>query len=164
MTEETQKKELISIEEVVNWILLLVIFSVLVSIGSYVGYHHPIGLSLVGMFILSFVTLIGMLLEKYIPYNISSIIYISVIDLIIALPIMPTSEFVIYYVSHVELLSIVTVFLAYVGIGIDIGKSWDQFKSMGFGGILVTMAVITGTFLGSAIIAHFVLVLTGTPV
>ena len=53
MTEETQKKELISIEEVVNWILLLVIFSVLVSIGSYVGYHHPIGLSLVGMFILS---------------------------------------------------------------------------------------------------------------
>ena len=40
MTEETQKKELISIEEVVNWILLLVIFSVLVSIGSYVGYHQ----------------------------------------------------------------------------------------------------------------------------
>lgn len=162
MTEETQKKELVSIEEVVNWILLLVIFSVLVSIGSYVGYHHPISLSLVGMFILSFVTLIGMLLEKYIPYNISSIIYISVIGLIIALPIMPTSDFVIYYVSHVELLSIVTVFLAYVGIGI--GKSWDQFKSMGFGGIFVTMAVITGTFLGSAIIAHIVLVLTGTPV
>lgn len=40
MTEETQKKGLVSIEEVVNWILLLVIFSVLVSIGSYVGYHH----------------------------------------------------------------------------------------------------------------------------
>ena len=84
------------------------------------------------------------------------------IGLIVSLPIMPTSSFVIYYVSHVELLAIVTVFLAYVGVGM--GKNLDQFKTMGWRGAIVTIAVITGTYIGSALIAHIVLVLTGTPI
>ena len=73
---------------------------------------------------------------------------------------MPTSGFIVYYVSKIELLAIVTVFLAYVGIGM--GKNWDQFKKMGWRGAIVTVFVITGTYLGSAIIAHVVLILTGT--
>ena len=130
------------------------------QIGNYVGYKHPISESLVGMLILSFITLIGMLLERYVPLNISSIVYISLIGLVLSLPFMPTSGFIVYYVSKIELLAIVTVFLAYVGIGM--GKNWDQFKKMGWRGAIVTVFVITGTYLGSAIIAHVVLILTGT--
>ena len=74
---------------------------------------------------------------------------------------MPTSEFVLYYVSKVELLSIVTVFLAYVGIGM--GKSWDEFKALGWRAIVVTVLVIAATYYGAAIVAHIVLVLTGVP-
>ena len=136
------------------------IFSIIVVIGNYVGYKHPISESLVGMLILSFITLIGMLLERYVPLNISSIVYISLIGLVLSLPFMPTSGFIVYYVSKIELLAIVTVFLAYVGIGM--GKNWDQFKKMGWRGAIVTVFVITGTYLGSAIIAHVVLILTGT--
>lgn len=154
------ESESVSAHGITNWILLLLIFSVIVVIGNYVGYKHPISESLVGMLILSFITLIGMLLERYVPLNVSSIVYISLIGLVLSLPFMPTSGFVVYYVSKIELLAIVTVFLAYVGIGM--GKNWDQFKKMGWRGAIVTVFVITGTYLGSAIIAHVVLVLTGT--
>ncbi len=151
--------ESVPVEGVINWILLLVIFSVITVIGNYVGYNHPIAESLIGMGILSLITLIGVLLERYIPLNISSIIYISLIGLCLSLPFMPTAPTIVYYVSQIELLSIVTVFLAYVGIGM--GKNWDNFKAIGWRGAVVTVAVITGTYFGSLIIAHVVLIFTG---
>ena len=151
--------ENITVHGIFNWILLLAIFSIITVIGNYVGYKHPITDSLIGMFILSLLTLAGVWMERYLPFNISSIIYISVMGIILAFPGMPTSEFVSYYVSKIELLSIVTVFLAYVGIGM--GKSWNEFKALGLRAIIVTILVIASTYLGSAVVAHIVLVLTG---
>ena len=145
-----------------NWILLLGIFSIITTIGNYIGYKHPITDSLIGMLILSVITFTGVLMERKLPFNISSIIYISIIGILIAFPGMPTSKLVINYVSKVELLSIVTVFLAYVGIGM--GKSWNEFKALGWRAIIITIIVIASTYLGSAIVAHIVLILTGVPV
>ena len=54
-----------------------------------------------------------------------------------------------------------TVFLAYVGIGM--GKSWDEFKALGWRAIVITVLVIATTYYGAAIVAHIVLVLTGVP-
>ena len=153
--------ENVSVHGIFNWILLLAIFSVITVIGNYIGYKHPITDSLVGMAILSLITLVGVWMERYLPLNISSIIYISVIGIVVALPGMPTSNFVLHYVSQVELLSVVTVFLAYVGIGM--GKSWNEFKTLGARAIIITILVIASTYLGSAIVAHIVLVMTGVP-
>ena len=153
--------ENVSVHGIFNWILLLIIFSVITVVANYLGYHHPIEGSLVGMGILSLITLIGVWLERYLPFNISSILYISVIGILISFPGMPTSEFVLYYVSKIELLAIVTVFLAYVGIGM--GKSWDEFKALGWRAIVITILVIAATYYGAAIVAHIVLVLTGVP-
>ncbi len=153
--------ENVSVHGIFNWILLLIIFSIITVIGNYLGYKHPMADSLIGMAILSVVTLIGVWLERELPFNISSILYISVIGILIAFPGMPTSEFVLYYVSQIELLSIVTVFLAYVGIGM--GKSWDEFKALGWRAIVITILVIAATYYGAAIVAHIVLVLTGVP-
>ena len=141
--------------------LLLAIFSVITVVANYMGYHNPIEGSLVGMAILSVITLMGVWLERELPFDVSSILYISIIGILVAFPGMPTSEFVLYYVSKVELLSIVTVFLAYVGIGM--GKSWDEFKALGWRAVVVTVLVIAATYYGAAIVAHIVLVLTGVP-
>ncbi|WP_292807849.1 hypothetical protein [Methanobrevibacter sp.] len=153
--------ENVTVHGIFNWILLLVIFSIITVIGNNLGYKHPMADSLVGMGILSVITLAGVWLERYLPFNISSILYISVFGILLAFPGMPTSEFVLYYVSKVELLSIVTVFLAYVGIGM--GKSWDEFKALGWRAIVITVLVIASTYYGAAIVAHIVLVLTGVP-
>ena len=153
--------ENVSVHGIFNWILLLLIFSIITVIGNYLGYKHPIGDSFIGMGILSLITLIGVWLERELPFNISSILYISVMGIILAFPGMPTYQTVLYYVSHVELLSIVTVFLAYVGIGM--GKSWDEFKALGWRAIVITVLVIAATYYGAAIVAHIVLVATGVP-
>ena len=151
--------ENVSVHGIFNWILLLSIFSIITVVGNYLGYKHPIADSLIGMGILSLITLVGVWMERYLPLNISSILYISIIGIIIAFPGVPTSDFVLYYVSKVELLSIVTVFLAYVGIGM--GKSWNEFKALGWRAVIVTILVIASTYLGSAVVAHIILVLTG---
>ncbi|MBR5954472.1 MAG: hypothetical protein IK021_03535 [Methanobrevibacter sp.] len=153
--------ENVSVHGILNWIILLFIFSVITVIGNYLGYKHPMTDSLVGMGILSLITLAGVWLERELPLNISSIIYISVFGIVLAYPGMPTSDFVLHYVSQVELLSIVTVFVAYVGIGM--GKRWDEFKALGWRAIVITILVIAATYYGAAIVAHIVLVLTGVP-
>ena len=153
--------ENVTVHGIFNWILLLIIFSIITVIGNYLGYKHPMTDSLVGMAILSVITLIGVWMERYLPLNVSSILYISIMGIVLAFPGMPTSDFVLYYVSKVELLSIVTVFLAYVGIGM--GKSWDEFKALGWRAIVITVLVIAATYYGAAIVAHIVLVLTGVP-
>ena len=161
MTDFMDGSENVTVHGIFNWILLLSIFSVITVIGNYLGYKHPITDSLVGMMILSLITLMGVWMERYLPFDISSIIYISVMGIVIAFPGMPTSDFVLHYVSKIELLSIVTVFLAYVGIGM--GKSWDEFKALGWRAIVVTVLVIAATYYGAAIVAHIVLVLSGVP-
>ena len=161
MSDFIDGSENVTVHGIFNWIRLLIIFSVITAIGNYIGYKHPMTDSLVGMGILSLITLAGVWMERELPFNISSILYISIIGIVIALPGMPTSEFVLYYVSKIELLSIVTVFLAYVGIGM--GKSWDEFKALGWRAIIITMLVIAATYFGAAIVAHIVLVLTGVP-
>ena len=153
--------ENVSVHGIFNWIFLLAIFSIITAIGNYVGYKHPIQDSLIGMGILSFFALCGVWIERMLPLNISSIIYISVMGIALAFPTMPTSEFVTYYVSKVEVMAIVTVFLAYVGIGM--GKSWNEFKALGWRAIIITILVIASTYLGSAIVAHIILVMTGVP-
>lgn len=161
MPDLLEGSENVSVHGIFNWILLLIIFSIITVVANYLGYQHPMSGSLVGMAILSVVTLIGVWMERYLPFDVSSILYISIIGILIAFPGMPTSEFVLYYVSKVELLSIVTVFLAYVGIGM--GKSWDEFKALGWRAVVVTILVIASTYYGAAIVAHIVLVLTGVP-
>ena len=149
----------ITFKRVMYWILLLMIFSVITVCANYVGYRHPMMDALVGMFILSGITLLGLLMERLLPYQISNIIYISIIGCVLALPFMPTASFVNYYVSKVDLISICTVFLAYVGIGI--GREWKDFKKIGWRGIIVTIFVISGTYICSATVAQIVLILTG---
>ena len=162
MVDIIDGSENVSVHGILNWILLLTIFSIIVVVGNYIGYNHPIVDSLIGMAILSIITLVGVWMERYLPLNISSIIYISIIGIVLAFPGMPTSEALLYYVSQVELISIVTVFLAYVGIGM--GKSWDEFKALGPKAVIITILVIASTYLGSAIVEHIILVLTGVQI
>ena len=85
--------------------------------------------------------------------------FISIIGLILAILGVPTADFIARYVSQVDLTTICTAFLGYVGIAI--GKDWDDFKRIGWKGVIVALIVITGTYLGSASIANLTLFLTG---
>ena len=157
--EDEEDIDGLSIGKIKRWGALLFAFSVIVTVGNYVGYHTPIVDTFIGILIISIITFIGMVLERISPVHIQSIIFISIIGMIIAIPGVPTADFVSHYVSQVELTTICTAFLAYVGIAI--GKDWDEFKRIGWKGVIVALIVITGTYLGSASIANLTLFLTG---
>ncbi|WP_405275627.1 DUF3100 domain-containing protein [Methanobrevibacter sp.] len=142
-----------------RWGALLFVFSVIVAVGNFVGYRTSIIDSFIGMLIISIITITGMALERVCPGHIQSIIFISIIGLLVSIPGAPTANFVAHYVSQVELTTICTAFLGYVGIAI--GKDWDEFKRIGWRGVIVALIVITGTYLGSASIANLTLFLTG---
>jgi hypothetical protein len=151
--------EKISIKILVEWIGILLIFSIISAIGNVVGYQYPFMESLIGMFILCGISLAGLIIERYVPWEIPSILYISILGLLLALPISPVSDTLIYYTSRVELISLTTVLLAYAGI--SMGKDLGDFKKVGVKGVIVTFFVIFGTYVGSALIAQVVLMYTG---
>ena len=59
MAEIIDGSENVSVQGILNWILLLAIFSIITVIGNSIGFNHPIGDSLIGMAILSLITLAG---------------------------------------------------------------------------------------------------------
>ena len=142
-----------------RWIAFLLIFSFIVSVGNYIGFGSSFTDSFIGMVIISIITIIGMALERIIPYDIPSIIYISLIGILVAIPGVPTADFVVHFVSQIDLTTICTAFLGYVGIAI--GNDWEEFKKIGVKGIIITLIVISGTYLCSAAIAHITLLATG---
>lgn len=156
MAKMTIKKEHLKMTSVLDWLLMLLIFGVLTLIINTFSYKNPIMESIPGMLVLIAITFIGMLLAKLIPLKVPAIIYISLIALVISLPVCGAlSEFVYTSTSKISTLALCTVILAYSGVAI--GKSWAEFKKMGWRGIVVTLCVILGTFLGSALIAQLVL-------
>ena len=122
----------LSLGKLERWSVLLLIFSFIVAIGNWVGFGESIVNAFIGMIILSLITIAGMALERIISWNIPSLVYISVIGIILSLPIMPTSGVISYFVSQIDLSVICTSFLAYVGIAI--GNDWTKFKKMGWKG------------------------------
>lgn len=153
-------KAKLSITMVLEWIGILLIFSVMAAIGNWVGFQYPFFESLIGMFVLCIVSLVGLIIEKLLPYDsIPAIVYISLIGLFVALPFFPLSDQIIYYTSKVDLISLTTILLAYAGVAM--GKDLGSFKKVGVRGIIVTFAVIFGTYFLSAVIAHFALIYSG---
>ena len=88
MPDLLEGSENVSVHGIFNWILLLAIFSVITVIGNYLGYKHPMTDSLIGMAILSVITLIGVWLERELPFDVSSILYISIIGILVALGLL----------------------------------------------------------------------------
>lgn len=138
--------------------ILLMIFSLITSFGTWLGLNNSFINIFVGMIIISVITIVGMIISATLPYKIPSIVYISLIGILLVIPGVPTADLISYYVSYVDLTVICIVFMAYVGVAI--GEDWQIFKKIGLKGIVITFFVIAGTFLGSALIAQLVLTLT----
>ena len=149
----------LTFDNVIEWTLALLISGTIGIIGNYVGYSIGILESLPGLLILLAISVAGLALAKLIPLNIPAICYISVIGILIALPASPVGKAVVQYTDKIQLLSIATPVLAYTGL--SIGKSWADFKKIGWRGIIVTLLVLLGTFFTSALFAEILMKLQG---
>jgi len=94
-----------------------------------------------------------------IPWKVPAVVYISLIAIIVSMPNMPGSTYVVKWTTEVNLLALTTPVLAYAGVAI--GRSWADFAKIGWKSIIVGTLVLLGTYLGSAVIAEMILRMQG---
>ncbi|MCI1959428.1 MAG: hypothetical protein LKJ25_07385 [Clostridia bacterium] len=115
--------------------------------------------SVPGLLILCGISWVGLVMGAAIPGPVPSIIWITVIGIVLSVPGMPTSKYVIDSTSKIALLATCTPVLAYAGV--SMGKDWAEFKKIGWRGVLVSGLVMFGTFFGSAVVAEIILKIQG---
>lgn len=124
------------------------------SIGFWEG--------LVAMVFLAIPVIIGCVIYDFVStktkINVPSILYISLIGILMSIPGVPFAEVFVYHADKIDLMPLTVPILAYAGI--SLGKDLKSFKEQGFAIICITMLAFTGTYLGSAIIAHILLYLS----
>lgn len=156
----------------INWpkyLACLILSSVFASIGNYISTSKtgtpvtPLE-ACPGLLIFFVITVIGLfiwdLVNKAVgEKNLPAIAYISLLAIIVSLPAVPGSSFVVSSCGKIGLLPLCTPILSYAGI--SIGKDLDTFKKQGVAIVCVTLFAFLGTFVGSALIAQIVLKIQG---
>ncbi len=140
---------------------LLFLISIIIIFTNILGYSMPIGDSIIGIGVLSGIALVGLTISKFMSkfVKLPSMMYVSLLALLLASPISPIRDAIISSTSNVAFLAPTTALGAFAGI--SLGKDIKDFAKIGWKLVILTIFVVAGTFLGSAVIAHVVLKVTG---
>lgn len=139
-----------------NMTVAMILSGLLMAVGNVIGYQVDWYSSLLGVFVIIVIGLIGMAVSQVPGLNkLPMVFWISIVAIIISLPSFPGSAWVIQITKKVQFLAVTTPILAYAGL--SLGKDIELFKKLSWKIVPVTLAVMTGTFLFAAIIAQFVL-------
>ena len=141
---------------------LLLMVSVIIILTNVIGYKMPVKDSIIGVLLLSAISLIGLTISKFMSrfVKLPSMMYVSLLGLLLACPVSPVKDIVVETTTPVAFLAPATALGAFAGI--SLGKDLKDFAKMGWKLVLITLFVITGTFIFSALVADIVLKMTGT--
>ena len=140
---------------------LLLMVSVIIILTNVIGYKMPVKDSIIGVLLLSAISLIGLTISKFMSrfVKLPSMMYVSLLGLLLACPVSPVKDIVVGTTTPVAFLAPATALGAFAGI--SLGKDLKDFAKMGWKLVLITLFVITGTFIFSALFADIVLKMTG---
>lgn len=140
---------------------LLLMVSVIIILTNVIGYKMPVKDSIIGVLLLSAISLIGLTISKFMSrfVKLPSMMYVSILGLLLACPVSPVKDIVVGTTTPVAFLAPATALGAFAGI--SLGKDLKDFAKMGWKLVLITLFVITGTFIFSALVADIVLKMTG---
>lgn len=121
----------------------------------------PVGDSIIGVLLLSAISLVGLTISNFMSrfVKLPSMIYVSLLGLLLACPVSPVKDIIVETTTPVAFLAPATALGAFAGI--SLGKDLKEFAKMGWKLVLITLFVITGTFIFSALVADVVLKITG---
>ena len=140
---------------------LLLMVSVIIILTNVIGYKMPVKDSIIGVLLLSAISLIGLTISKFMSrfVKLPSMMYVSLLGLLLACPVSPVKDIVVETTTPFAFLAPATALGAFAGI--SLGKDLKDFAKMGWKLVLITLFVITGTFIFSALVADIVLKMTG---
>ncbi|MEY8801081.1 hypothetical protein AB9K35_12275 [Leisingera sp. XS_AS12] len=131
----------------------LAVVCVIALVGNTVATENTVPEGLVGLIVLWIMCMIGMLLTKFVPFKLPSVAWISLVGILATMPWTPGSDWVLDKVSHVNFLTLATPCLAYAGVAIA-RREIEIAKTSGWKIAVVGVLVMTGTYVGSAIVAQ----------
>lgn len=140
---------------------LLLMVSVVIILTNVIGYKMPVGDSIIGVLLLSAIALVGLTISNFMSrfVKLPSMIYVSLLGLLLACPVSPVKDIIVETTTPVAFLAPATALGVFAGI--SLGKDLKEFAKMGWKLVLITLFVITGTFIFSALVADVVLKITG---
>ena len=140
---------------------LLLMVSVVIILTNVIGYKMPVGDSIIGVLLLSAISLVGLTISNFMSrfVKLPSMMYVSLLGLLLACPVSPVKDIVVETTTPVAFLAPATALGAFAGI--SLGKDLKEFAKMGWKLVVITLFVITGTFIFSALVADVVLKITG---
>ena len=140
---------------------LLLMVSVVIILTNVIGYKMPVGDSIIGVLLLSAISLVGLTISNFMSrfVKLPSMIYVSLLGLLLACPVSPVKDIIVETTTPVAFLAPATALGVFAGI--SLGKDLKKFAKMGWKLVLITLFVITGTFIFSALVADVVLKITG---
>lgn len=141
-----------------EWIFLFIVAGAGIALANFVGFQVGLMESLPGILVLLLISLGGVFCSKIIPLRLPIVAYCSILGLLVACPISPIRDFVISSTSAINFTAPLTMVGAFAGISIS--DQVRDFVKQGWKMIIVGIFVMTGTFLGSAIISQLILSLT----
>ena len=126
---------------------LLLMVSVVIILTNVIGYKMPVGDSIIGVLLLSAIALVGLTISNFMSrfVKLPSMMYVSLLGLLLACPVSPVKDIIIETTTHVAFLAPATALGAFAGI--SLGKDLKEFAKMGWKLVLITLFVITGTFI-----------------
>jgi hypothetical protein len=139
--------------------LVLLIAGVLTIVGNTISYKFPIGEAVIGYLILTVITLVGIGVQRVLPFKLPIVFWVSIVAILSTTPLSPVAKTVTYFTSKVDFLALCTPILAFAGLGV--GKDREDFKKISWKIVIVALCVYTGTFLFATMVAQVMLHVEG---
>ena len=152
-------------------VLYVAILGFVIYVGNFINYSvsktadsppfDGVG-AFWGLVVIMALSVGGWMLGKYVKLKMESptIIWICALALLITTTVFPGNQWITNVTKNINFMATTTPALALAGI--SLGKDILKFKSLGWKIVVVSLLVLTGTFILSAVFAQTVLTLNGT--
>ncbi|PNV63281.1 hypothetical protein C0033_04135 [Clostridium sp. chh4-2] len=142
----------------IEWSVMFIVAGLGIALANFIGFEVGFMDSLPGICVLLLISLAAVVVSKLVPLKLPIIAYCSVIGLLVACPFSPIRDFVISSAGKINFTAPLTMVGAFAGISIS--DQIRDFAKQGWKMILIGFLVMTGTFIGSALVSQLVLSLT----
>jgi hypothetical protein len=166
MTTETVKNntvptDILKVEDerridFVHHALLLLVACVLGLISNWVAIKVDPITALPGMALLYVMSLVGLLLARFMPFYLPSVAWISLVAILATIPGVPGSAYIVGEVDKLNFLALATPALAYGGLALT-QNEFQIARTSGWKIVIVAVCVMFGTYMGSVVVADLTL-------
>lgn len=146
--------------KVARYSVLLLVASAIGLVSNWVATGTDPLTALPGMAVLYAVSVAGVLLARYVPLSLPAVAWTSLLAILVTIPGIPGSEWVLAKVEALNFLALATPALAYGGLALTKGE-FDVARKSGWKIVIVAICVMFGTYLGSVVIADIALRIGG---